>query len=225
MKNLYLALVFCLFTGLAYAQLPFAVIPNPSHIIADPAEFDSYSKDTRVVNLTNAPLNVKWERMIVSIPQGMQTQVCDPNLCYLPTVNSQEFTLAPNDTAELFVHFLNFTGQGSTAEVHVILTNKDNPGEVLTAVYTYDSTVSTDEGFDQTALALAPNPAADYFTLAGDEHLGYIRLFGPDGRLAAAYNAIAGQRYDIGALPKGMYVVALFDRNNRFVRSLELIRH
>ncbi|MFN4080131.1 MAG: T9SS type A sorting domain-containing protein [Saprospiraceae bacterium] len=225
MKNLRFTLVFCLATGFAYAQqLPFTVIPNPSHVISPPSEFDSYSKDTRVVNLTNAPLNVQWERVIISVPQGMQTQVCDPNLCYLPTVNSQEFTLQPNDTAELFVHFLNFSGQSGVAEVHIVLTNKDNPSDVFTAIYTYDSTVSTGEGFDPSAVLLAPNPASDYFLLTDDARIEHVRVYSRDGRPAAAYRAMPGQRYEIGALPQGMYFVALFDRDNRFVRAVELIK-
>lgn len=214
-----LSILFC-FNSLQ-AQGTFIVTPNPAAVTAEANQYDSPAH-AEITNLTNFPKNIRWERIIIELPATMQTQVCDPNLCWLSTVSSKTFTLAGNQTGQLIVHFLNPQQVTGSAIIHVKLTNIDDPTEVLTAVYNYNPPASGVNDLPAASVKMYPNPAVDQFTLENADAVASVRVFSLEGRQVAFFNATPNQQYSIANQPAGTYVLSLMDKNGRSFQAIEI---
>lgn len=214
-----LLVLFC--ANIVSAQATFTVAPNPVSVLVDPSVSDAPA-DALITNLTAHPKNIKWERIIIELPATMQTQVCDPNLCWLPSVSSKTFTLNANQTGDLIVHFLNPQHVVGNAIVHIKLTNLDDPNEVLTAVFNYSSATSGVNDLPKATVKMFPNPTTDRFTLEGADAVVALRVFALDGRQAAFLNATPDQQYSLADLPAGAYILSLLDKDGRSFQALEI---
>ena len=224
MKQLF-TLLFALivFSGVVQAQAALVAVPASVQVNALPNNPDTEAH-VNLINLSNSEIMVKWERTVISITPGCQTQVCDPILCYLPTVNSKTFPLAANDTAVMIVHFLNFSGEPASALVHLKFTNLANPADTVTAVYTFSGSSSAKELSKVAPAKVFPNPAADYFQLADADAAARIRIFDRAGRQVSLLNATPNQRYLIADLPAGAYILSVEDENGRILQTGELYK-
>lgn len=211
-------------TVAAQAQATLVAVPASVQVNANPNNPDTEAH-VDLINLSNAEITVKWERTVVSITPGCQTQVCDPILCYLPTVSSKTFPLAANDTAMMIVHFLNFSGEPASALVHLKFTNLSNPADTVTAVYTFTGVSSSKDLTPVPAVKVFPNPAADYFQIAEvDQAAAYIRLYDRNGRQVSFLNAAPNQRYNIADLPAGMYILSVEEENGKILQAGEIYK-
>ena len=167
----------------------------------------------------------KWERTVVSISPGGQTQVCDPIACYLPSVSSKQFTIAANTSVNIQVHFLNFTGVIGCAEVSLKITEVGNDANTVTGTYLFNNCsliLDEEEALAAANVRLFPNPTADAFTLENIDNVDVVRLFGMDGREAKQFQAQPNGSYSVAELAAGNYVIVLQDRTGKALKSLEL---
>lgn len=230
MKNL----LFTLLLAFGYAQLAtaqfqsaFEVHPNPIDTMTTADEFDSPAKG-KISNVSNAPINLRWDRTIVYHSPNITSAVCDPVTCYDTTANTKTFTLDVDSSGQMTVHFYNALfipspGQAGSGIVHVKITNLGNPADTLNVVYSYSTITGTGE-LPAANVKLFPNPATDFFTLENAESVGFMRLYTLDGREVAKFEASSKGQYYIGNQPVGNYVLAFEDKKGNLFQAVELVK-
>lgn len=213
------------FFGTSFAQTTFSVADTEVWTIA-PASVDDVEGHTTIHNLTNATQTIRWDRINVDTTAGCQSQVCDLNLCYLPTVSTKTFNIAPNATGNLIMHFLNPNAiEGAYGVIHLKLTNVNVPSDTTNIVFLFTSDLSDAKDLNlATRVSVFPNPATDHFQLGNAGNVHRMRLFSLDSREVARYNAVQGGTYSLAGLPAGSYMLALEDKNGRIFQSLEVVK-
>ena len=69
-------------------------------------------------------------------------------------------------------------------------------------------------------IQIFPNPATTFIGLsAAPDAVEKIIIFNLVGRQMKSFNAEAGEKYYVGDLPKGMYLVQLFDTRNKIITT------
>ncbi len=71
-------------------------------------------------------------------------------------------------------------------------------------------------------LQVFPNPAADYFSITSQQNIDHITVYNLLGRQLKTFAYAEGERYFIGDLPKGMYLVQIMGRDNRLLSTQRL---
>ena len=175
-----------------------------------------------IYNLTDSTLHLRWHRVAVGVPPGMETAVADCNLSYPPFVSTRPFDLLPGDTCPLNVYFLGEDLLDQSAEVRLQVVDLAHPADTVTGIYRLNPTSAADEAPGATRAVLFPNPAGDYFYIAHAEAAATIRVLTPEGREAARFQAAPGRRYPLSRQPAGIYVVALEDETGRVIQVMEL---
>lgn len=64
-----------------------------------------------------------------------------------------------------------------------------------------------------------PNPAVDYIEVSENPSLVQVTIFNLVGREVRSYHYNEKERYYIGDLPRGMYLVQLTDNRNKIVTT------
>jgi hypothetical protein len=62
-----------------------------------------------------------------------------------------------------------------------------------------------------------PNPATDYIGITNSQKVQQIRIYNLVGRQMKDFEAVQGEKYYVGDLPRGMYLVQLIDANKRVI--------
>lgn len=224
MKRSIYTLLFGFFPLVLMAQLPFSITPNPAHIDTLPNVADAPC-DAIIHNNTNQPLNIKWERIIINLPTGMRSQVCDPVTCYFATVSTKSFTLPGGAEGDMIVHFLNDVAQPFQAIIHLKVYNIDDPTQEIIAVYTYNSIASdAKEPLPAAVVKMYPNPSTEFLALENAADVHFLRVYSLEGRQVAQFNASDDHRYDISQLAPGAYVLSLEDEKGRLFQAVEFVK-
>lgn len=75
----------------------------------------------------------------------------------------------------------------------------------------------------QKEITVYPNPAVDYFTLTvNDQTISRITINNIIGKEILAYSRTELNKYDVSQLKKGIYVVRVFNHNDKLVKALRL---
>ena len=78
----------------------------------------------------------------------------------------------------------------------------------------------------QKEITVYPNPATDYFTLTlNDETISRITINNIIGKEILSYNRTEVNKYDVSHLKKGIYVVRVFNHNDKLVKALRLSKN
>lgn len=228
MKHPILALCFSfglLTTAQAQFQSAFEVHPNPIDTVTTADTYDSPAKG-KISNVSNAPINIRWDRTEVFLSPNVTSAVCDPVTCWSTAVNTKTFNLGVDSSGQMTVHFYNelfepSPGQAGSGIVRVKIANLDNASDTLTVVYTFSTLTSTGE-LPTPNVVLFPNPSSDFFSLKNADFVASMRLFSLDGRLVARFEASPNNSYAIGHLPVGNYVLAFEDKNGALFQAVEV---
>lgn len=214
-----------IFLGVCFAAAALAqnlTITPPSVALTPSASQTDVHGDITMRNPAASAKTFKWERTVVSISPNCQTQVCDVNNCYLPSVSTKQFNLAAGATGQMQVHFLNSTGQTGCAVVHIKITEVGDTANTVTAIYLFnDCTLGSDEAVRVNA-RIFPNPTTDAFSLENVDNVQVVRVFGMDGREAKRFDAAAGSAYSVADLPAGTYIVVLQNAAGQALAATEL---
>ena len=225
MKNIFYTLLFLLtFCSLASAQSSFS-ISEDTLVVSLPVPETLVHAPNIVTNLANGPLTLRWQRYVISLTPGCETQVCDPNQCYVPGVGGQTFTLEADSIANMYIDLLNPSGAPASAIVRLQYTNLAQPAD--TASVYYFLSVGTSASAEQAAslrILLYPNPATESFALDHAGALHTVRMYDLAGQQVAEFAAAATQRYSLADQPAGTYFVTLADKNGQVFRALQVIK-
>lgn len=74
------------------------------------------------------------------------------------------------------------------------------------------------------SVAVFPNPATEFITVNNEDAVKNIYVFNLVGRKMKTFEVEKGERYEIGDLPNGLYVVQLIGRNNKVLTSQRLTK-
>ena len=74
------------------------------------------------------------------------------------------------------------------------------------------------------SVSVFPNPASDYITVNNEEAVKTIYVFNLLGRKMRNFEVEKGERYEIGDLPNGLYVIQLIDKNNKVLTTQRLTK-
>ncbi len=228
MKNLSFSLFLMLAFGtFATAQSSFVLSSDTVIGTVEIPEISAPGPST-VTNLLSTSLNINWTRFILNISPGCVIQVCDPNNCYLPEVNSKNFTLQGNGVGNMMVDLVDttFSEQPKSALVRVKYSNLGQSSDTASTYYFLSITGISGTTNQSAALrvALYPNPVSESFTLDNAEVVHNVRVYNLGGRQVAAYTATPGQRYSLANQPAGTYIVALADTDGHIFRALEVVK-
>ncbi len=75
--------------------------------------------------------------------------------------------------------------------------------------------VKTFDGGDNPTIKIFPNPATEYIELSENEKVAKIIIYNLTGREMKRFDAYNGEKYYVGDLPKGLYLVQLLDNKNQ----------
>lgn len=68
-------------------------------------------------------------------------------------------------------------------------------------------------------LRVFPNPVAEYFKVGYSERVSSIQVMNAIGRRVKNFKYQTNQRYDVGDLPRGYYLVQFRDSDNRVLHT------
>lgn len=71
----------------------------------------------------------------------------------------------------------------------------------------------------QMDLQVFPNPAISYIKITGTTEVQEIKIFNLVGRHMKTFPAATGEKYYVGDLPRGMYLVQFFDSKNKILTT------
>ena len=224
MRNtLLIVLLQCCFFW-ASAQLSISIEPAviSGEGSADNPDIEAY---TTVTNNSATDVYLLWERT-VDAPEEWLSWICDINNCYLPHVStcpeSQPNILAPGASMEFQVH-VKPQGVEGEATITVDIMDLTDPETVLGTVQSSFTTVSTStDDLEKAKLKIFPNPTSQYFEVADGDQVGKVIVYNIIGNPVRTFNAAVAQRYNVGSLPQGIYLVRLFDKQNSVIQTTRL---
>jgi hypothetical protein len=165
----------------------------------------------------------RWERTIRSATAGWDVAICDKNLCYTPSVSTQNITLATNEEARMDVHIYPNRNVGA-AVVEIKVTEIGNNNNTTTSVYYFNTPVGTKDLVNKAAnVRIYPNPVVDHFSIIDDnEVVETIAIYNMIGRQVRTFRVSEDAKYIIGDLPDGMYLIRFYSATGVMVKILRI---
>lgn len=228
MKRLF-TILFLLFGfySVCVAQSTFTVSASEVWKIAQPTIPDLESH-FNITNTSSAMQTIRWERTVVEIvgDSDTKTQVCDLNLCYIPTVSTKTFDIEAGFTGSIIMHFLNPNAyQGASGIINLKMSNVNVPSDSTVVTFLYTSSLSGTDELPVANVKLFPNPTVDNFQLTNADDVHRIRVFSLDSREVARFTATPGQIYSLAEQPAGTYLLALEDAKGQAFQAIRLVKN
>ncbi len=76
--------------------------------------------------------------------------------------------------------------------------------------------------YDPPRVSVFPNPTSQYFSISETKGVSKLGVFNLVGKEMRSFQALEGEKYNIGDLPNGMYLIQLFDNDKKVVSTLRL---
>lgn len=152
------------------------------------------------------------------IPSEWEFQVCDKNTCYISGLESCPTTAPVNFTANetfTFNIYVNPHGTAGTGNFWFHMTD-ENGAILASAPVNYDiSGVSSTDDIAARKMQIYPNPTSDYIQITNDNEVSKVAIYNIVGKNIKTSIHFAGKSHDVSTLQKGMYLVRIFDENEK----------
>ncbi len=225
MKANLLFLFLLIFGGGVTAQ-ELLVEPDEINLSGLPTEedFDVYIKLT---NVTNGPLSALWILDRQSIPDAWEFSFCDKVTCYAFGVEAAP-TSKPNEFAagESFLCTLKIAPNGVEAveDIRMSFFSSADQADVFAdfpvAISVMDPSNAVDISFDD--INVYPNPTNDLFQISEDDGVAMISVHNVLGKKVYENTHIGGRGHNVSDLPRGIYMVRMFDEDGKMRKVLRL---
>lgn len=80
-------------------------------------------------------------------------------------------------------------------------------------------TIKPQNNKEKVDLQIFPNPAIDYIGITKNEVVRHVAVFNLVGRQMKNFEAVDGEKYYVGDLPRGMYLVQLLGADNQIITT------
>lgn len=224
MKKLLFTPVFALLATTCATAQTFSMSPDTA-VIFTTSDVSDIEVHNDMTNLTNEDITIEWVRTVLINPDTLETQVCDPNACYAPWIETKTFTLKADTTIPMIIHLLNPDGVDPYyAVVQLKYTDLANPIAPQYSYYIFNVGMasSTDSPTPVANVKLYPNPVVESFSLGNADEVRRVLVFSTDGRQVAAFNATPNSTYPLAGQPAGTYLVALEAQNGRVFQTISV---
>jgi len=166
----------------------------------------------------------KWTRNILDITEGWSTAVCDKNLCYVPSIGSEEVELGPGASSLLDVHLYTNDIYDGYAFIELKIEDVADSNNYKFAYYLYDSNLPVSvNDINGGEFKVYPNPSEGMFFIEqAKEPIASIKIFDIAG--AEILNISLGQQQwvELFQLKPGNYIFQLINRQ-REVLAIKMI--
>lgn len=71
-------------------------------------------------------------------------------------------------------------------------------------------------------ISVYPNPAVDFIGISDDKNVSKIVVLNVMGRKAKSFEIEKGMKYNVSELKRGMYLVQIFDLDNKIITTQRL---
>jgi hypothetical protein len=234
MKHILPYLFSFLFLSL-HGQSVLEILPNP-HINTFQVDLKDFWAEpiaqSRIKNISDQTINLRWEREIVNAPAEWEFRICDTVACYTSSIISNvvlggqpniPIPLLKKESTKLDVHVLP-RGVPGCAEIKMKISDATNPSNILSnAVYKLCVTSLTPVNeSENNTIKVYPNPASDYFSLTRNSVIKQIRISNILGKNIRTYSTSFNGKYDISDLTDGIYMVSLIDSKGGIFKTIRL---
>lgn len=205
-----------------FSQSGFSVYPASASLdITDPDQGE-YVSHGYVVNSSDAEITLRWIKEAQSKPDVASAAICDNILCYDPSVNQSDFSIAKGDSANFDFHYYP-NGSGGAAVYKVMLQEVGNIENNTDVTFTMNEVTTNAFGFvGQEDVRVYPNPATDYFSVDGVDQLKEVIVYNLVGQEVKRYKASVKAKYDVSELMRGLYLVRLVDGKEKVIKTVRL---
>lgn len=187
-------------------QAQFTLSSTYEHVDLDGT--NEVKAEITITNTATESVEFTWVRENEILPVDWKTNVCDPQICYLPLKNTANFTLAANASGLVSVH-LKPTADVGYAKVNLKIYPTANAAQSQTLVVEFGQPEATDE-FQVAPIEIYPNPATSFFTINHAEKVANVEIFNILG--VKMQIPVSDKQYiDISSLKPGLYFVRLSD--------------
>lgn len=205
-------------------------------ISANDVSFEEVLK-VEITNTSNQAIRLRWDKVIIYQPYSWETQVCDKQASYPPSVTSNydpiqgviaPVELAAGESFDLFLTVSPYNTSGQS-KVEIIFRDLDHP-EIYLGTATFQINLTNSEDSANLAnigkrVKVYPNPVHDRFFLTNAPRLSRLDIYNTLGRKIRTYdNPQPGDSFLAGDLPQGVYLLSLVDENGKVIRTLRLLR-
>jgi hypothetical protein len=184
-------------------------------------------------NLTGTTIELRWEIKKTNLSEGWQAVVCD-HQCYTSLINSRSFKLEPGEVLHDFKVSFRPNGKEGISSLDVLVydvNNRKNTEQTITfsaAAQSVQSSSSISTVSKETnAPKVYPNPVVEYMQLQDDYNtVTVIEIYNVVGRKIERFAVnYANEKYDVSALPRGMYMARMLDVNGNIVRTQRISKY
>lgn len=181
------------------------------------SDFEIIAKNT-IYNTTSIDDTLRWIRIGKTLSAGWETASCDNQTCWFPEIDSNQFVVPANGSANLDIYFYPQDNEG-TGETKILL-YRVNEGRNSADTLIYQASnlpVGLSNTFNIPDLSVYPNPVIDKFTVNySSNELLNASIF-KNGQLIIENSIETGSSIDISAFSKGTYFLKLSGANNQNV--------
>ena len=169
--------------------------------------------DIPIQNNTFSYLNMRFEEIELSIPNGWQTSYCLGLDCLPIGITSKDFTLAVSSPDNYVNTHFYPNGIAGTGYVKLKIYEVFYPGDsVILTYHGVAGQITSVHELEEQDVVIFPNPTSDYLTLLlpNDEGTSMpVQIFDALGRLVQTTVITESiNQLDLSRLEKGMYIVA-----------------
>ena len=222
MQQILLSTLCFLVSFFASAQVTLKLSPEVVEVDVDKSQFETVAH-SMLINTSDTIKTFRWLREVESISMGWESAICDINACYNTNIDStpDEFylELEAGDSSILDVH-IRPGGLDGSARVKVRLEEVGNQENFIVGTYLFNETLSPVTDVQAYEIKLYPNPVEDYFQLTNSDQVSRVMLFNIAGLLVQEFISYPGEKFDVVAHQRGMYLVRLVGRDKKVLKTL-----
>lgn len=234
MRKLYSTLICSLAISASLLAQNITLDPGSAYISGDASSI----AEAHATLTNNGPADqlMTWSRKVNDIPEGWESSVCDPNLCWAPFADapSYGFTLTSGGTGNTYIKFdaRNMpSGPAIPGNGYVevcFYSMEDSANYNVTGVYTADLTaVGFYSPSAQNNYAVYPNPAVNEVNLLASysSNIESVNIVNIVGKVvsSSAWAPEAGiMALNIRNLAEGIYFVQFINSQNEIVVTKKL---
>lgn len=224
MKYLYL-IVFVFISLVSQAQITHT--PTPAKMVVNKDSFDvkftityksEFEDDTKIY----------WKiiKDTTTWKSSWYSYLCDNILCYDRNVDRSSPSV-PNtfSTGEYKwdFHIQPFGVEGGTIVQLVLYTDRNFTEEIYrTKIYVNVDPTSTQQTISANQIKVFPNPASEYFSITNQSNVDKIKVYNMFGAEVKSFFHYNNAQHQIDELRSGMYLLRMFDKNNKVVKTIKL---
>ena len=195
--------------------------------------WDLVKVQTTLSHSGGSPIDVLWERLLVDIPTGWKTAVCDPNQCYAPASDEPlgpgavliPFAMAGGSSISGDQFYVQFQPNGipGTGNVRLNVYESGNPNNSSLCSFEFTALATGIDDPGTTSVGFYPNPArTEMKVTAGESRVRVVEIYSVVGKLVNRIDLGMEKstfQLDVSGLKEGMYFARMLNNNNLLVES------